>query len=190
MVDEQYLIDGLQQGNKEAFSLLFKAYYKDLVLFGGNFLPDRDACEDIVQSIFLKLWDDRETFFITASLKSYLLKSVRNACLDEIRHLHIKQEYENNFSQYGYFPANDDDIEEYLLYSDLQTHLQKALAEVPEPSRKAFLLSRNEGLKYREIAEKLQVSERTVEVRISKVLELLRKHLKEFLAMLLLGLIY
>lgn len=63
-MEERYLLAGLKQGNKEAFSLLFTAYYKNLVLFGGNFLPDKMACEDIVQSVFLNLWNDRATLVI------------------------------------------------------------------------------------------------------------------------------
>ncbi|GHT33506.1 DNA-directed RNA polymerase sigma-70 factor [Bacteroidia bacterium] len=179
MLDEHNLLIGLKQGNEEAFSLLFKAYYKDLVLFGGWYLPDRVACEDIVQSIFLKLWDERSALTITSSLKSYLLKSVRNACLDEIRHQNIIQEHEDYTAHSMIY--REVDIDHYILYSDLQKYVEKVLKIMPEAYREAFLLSRNEGLKYREIAEKLQVSERTVEVRMSKALELLRKYLKEFL---------
>ena len=71
------------------------------------------------------------------------------------------------------------------MYSDLHDHLRHALEQVPELYREAFVLNRFEGLKYKEIAEKLNVSERTVEVRVSKTLELLRKHLKEFFMLLL-----
>jgi RNA polymerase sigma-70 factor (ECF subfamily) len=184
MPDELYLFAGLKQGNKEAFSLLFKAYYKDLVLFGGNFLPDRAACEDIVQSVFLKLWNDRATLHITFSLKSYLLKSVYNACLDEIRHRNIIQKHES-YSSYTNNILNEADTGNYILYSDLQKYLHKVLEQMPESYKEAFILSREDGLKYREIAEKLHISERTVEARISKALDLLRKHLKEFFIFLL-----
>jgi RNA polymerase sigma-70 factor (ECF subfamily) len=180
MLDEQYLIAELKQGGKEAFSLLFKTYYKDMVLFGGNFLPDRAACEDIVQSIFLKLWSERATLLIDTSLKSYLLRAVRNACLDEIRHQNIRHEHENYVLSNNMY---DDlvDTENYILYSDLQKHLDHALERIPTSYREAFEFNRFEGLKYREIAEKLNVSERTVEVRISKAIDLLRIYLREFL---------
>jgi RNA polymerase sigma-70 factor (ECF subfamily) len=180
MPDELYWIAELKQGNKHAFSLLFTTYYKDMVLFGGNFLPDQAACEDMVQSIFLKLWSERATLFIETSLKSYLLKSVRNACLDEIRHRNIVQEHESYVASYG-LSEDSTDTENYILYSDLQKHLQHALEQMPESCREAFELNRFEGLKYREIAEKLNLSERTVEVRISKAIDFLRKQLREFL---------
>jgi RNA polymerase sigma-70 factor (ECF subfamily) len=175
--DERYLLDKLKQGNKEAFSLLFNAFYKDLVLFGGNFLPDKNTCEDIVQSLFLKLWNERATLVIETSLKSYLLKAVRNGCLDEIRHRNVILEHES-YSLSTQIP--DMDTENYIFYTDLQKHIQQALNKIPGQYREAFELNRFEGLKYKEIAEKLQVSERTIEVRISKAIELLRKSMKDF----------
>lgn len=178
-MEEQYLIARIKQGDKEVFSYLFRRYYKDLVLFGGTILPDQESCEDIVQSVFLKLWKEHATIEINSSLKSYLLKAVRNGCLDQIRHSHVMREHESYVLEYKI--AENLDTEKYILYSDLNTHLQQALRQLPEPYREAFELNRLEGMKYREIAEKLNVSERTVEVRIGKALELLRKALKEFL---------
>lgn len=179
---EYFVLSALKQDSKEAFSLLFQTYYTDLVLFGGNFLKDRTSCEDIVQSIFLKLWNDRKSIQIETSLKSYLLKAVRNSCLDEFRHLEIVRQYESGYEN---TTLDSYDTENYVLYSDLHDHLYRALDQVPELYREAFELNRFEGLKYREIAEKLNVSERTVEVRVSKTLELLRKYLKDFFLLLL-----
>lgn len=179
---EYFVLSALKQDSKEAFSLLFQTYYTDLVLFGGNFLKDRTSCEDIVQSIFLKLWNDRKSIQIETSLKSYLLKAVRNSCLDEFRHLEIVRQYESGYEN---TTLDSYDTENYVLYSDLHDHLFRALDQVPELYREAFELNRFEGLKYREIAEKLNVSERTVEVRVSKTLELLRKYLKDFFLLLL-----
>ena len=183
-MEEHNLLEELKQGDKKAFSLLFNKYYKDLVLFGSNFLPNKQLCEDIVQSIFLKLWKDRESIEIATSLKSFLLRSVQNSCLDELRHKGVVHEHESYSLAFG---ASDDmDTDNYMLYSDLQTHLDAALSKLPQACREAFEMNRLEGLKYREIAEKLHVSERTVEVRIGKALSLLRDHLKEFLVTVLL----
>ncbi len=178
-MNELFFLNKLKQGDKEAFSLLFTTYYKDLVLFGGNYLPNQVICEDIVQSVFLKLWRDRMVLTIDTSIKSYLLKAVRNSCLDEIRHRNVVYEHESHMLSNTFL--DDLDTENYILYSDLQEHLNKALLEMPPAYREAFELNRFEGLKYREIAQRLNVSERTVEVRISKAIELLKKHMKEFL---------
>jgi RNA polymerase sigma-70 factor (ECF subfamily) len=180
MPNEYDLIAALKEGNEQAFSLLFNTYYRDMVLFGGTFLPQQALCEDIVQSIFLKLWSGRATLLIDTSLKSWLLRAVRNACLDEIRHRNIVLEHES----YVLANSHPDDLADagnYILYSDLQHHLQRALERMPEGYREAFELNRFEGMKYSEIAGKLNVSERTIESRIGKAISFLRKYLKEFL---------
>jgi len=183
-MEEHNLLEELKHGDKKAYSLLFNKYYKNLVLFGGNFLQNKQLCEDIVQSIFLKLWKDRESLDIQTSLKSFLLRSVQNSCLDELRHKGVVREHESYSLTFG---ASDDmDTDKYVLYSDLQAHLEAALIKLPAACREAFEMNRLEGLKYREIAERLNVSERTVEVRIGKALSLLRDHLKEFLVFFLL----
>lgn len=184
MISEHDLLLELKSGNKEAFSLLFRNYYKDLVLFAGNFLPNQTLCEDIVQSVFLKLWEGREVIKIERSLKSFLLRSVQNSCLDELRHVKIVRGHEGMMKDFHFLEALD--TEEYVLYSDLQQHLNDALNKLPPNCIEAFRLNRFEGFKYKEIAQRLNVSERTVEVRIGKAINLLRKHLKEFLKILLL----
>lgn len=82
---EKILLEKLKKGDQTAFSSIFTHYYRDMVLFGGNFLADKKECEDVVQSIFLKLWNDRDVIQIDTYLKSYLLTAVRNGCLNEIR---------------------------------------------------------------------------------------------------------
>lgn len=179
---EFLILSALKQDSKDAFSLLFQAYYTDLVLFCGNFINDKNVSEDIVQSIFLKLWNDRKKIKIETSLKSYLLKAVRNSCVDEFRHQEIVRQYG---TEYESSILNSYDTENYVLYSDLHNHLNQALQQIPEWYRRAFEMNRFEGLKYKEIAEKLNVSERTVEVRVGKALELLRKNLKDFFIFLI-----
>lgn len=178
MKEEHFLLMELKRGNKEAFSLLFRRYYKDLVLFSGHFLHDKACCEDIVQTVFLKLWADRENYEIQTSLKSFLLRAVQNSCLDEIRHQQVVREHESYTEIFG--NAGDIDTENYILYSDLHEHLEEALDKLPETYREAFDMNRFEGLKYKDIAERLHVSERTVEVRIGKAIRLLREDLQEF----------
>ena len=184
MESDKYYLNQISKDDKNAFSLLFRKYYKDLVLFGGNYLSDKDSCEDIVQNIFLRLWSNRRDLSIETSLKSFLLKSVQNACLDEIRHRNSVKTYEAYTLAFN--NTDDVDIDNYILYSDLQDKLTKALEKLPQEYRQAFELSRFDGLKYKEIASYLNMSERTVEVRISKALVFLREHLKEFFLSLIL----
>lgn len=182
-LQEKYFLTGLKQSNKDAFSLLFTTYYTDLVLFGGNFVQNKTIAEDIVQNVFLKLWKDRTNLEIETSFKSYLLKAVRNNCLDELRHQEIVRDYHCHVEHSAIL--DDCDTENYILYSDLYTRLEKALKKLPPKIREAFEMNRFEGLKYQEIARRLEVSQRTVEVRIGKALELLRIYLKEFFILIL-----
>ncbi len=178
LVNERLLIIALKQDEKQAFTKIFRAYYKDLVLFGGTYISEKSVCEDIVQNIFLKLWDDRKTLDIENSLKLYLLKAVRNHCLDELRHRRVIDEhiaYELKSSS-----ANADMTEHYILYSDLCRQLNDALKQLPPQDREVFEMSRLENIKYQEIASRLNISVRTVEVRISKTLKQLRILLKDF----------
>jgi RNA polymerase sigma-70 factor (ECF subfamily) len=179
MDTDSFLLEEIKRGSRSAFSALFRKYYKDLVLFGGAFLSDKTYCEDIVQNIFVRLWENRDYMHIEGSMKSFLLRAVQNACIDELRHkqsVDAHERYMEAFNDYSYM-----DTEEYILYSDAHAQLGEALQRIPEVCRQAFVMNRFEGLKYREIAQKLNVSERTVEVRIGKAIGLLRQYLREFL---------
>lgn len=176
------LLSEVKEGNHRSYSILFYTYYKNLVLFAGTIVQDKSVCEDIVQNIFLKLWRDRETLTIETSLKSYLLQAVRNSCIDSIRHKQIVDNYvETFYTQDGIFSAED-----YVLHSDLNRHLKNALSKLPDKQREAFVMSRYKEMKYKDIAKKLNVAERTVEDRISKALAKLRVELKDFLLILIL----
>jgi RNA polymerase sigma-70 factor (ECF subfamily) len=179
MNTDSFLLAELKRGSRNAFSILFRKYYKDLILFGGTFLPGRNYCEDIVQNIFVWLWENRENIKVEDSLKSFLLKAVQNACIDELRHRQSISEYGKYME--AFVDCGSMDTEKYILYSDMHAQLNKALKSLPEACRQAFVMSRFEGLKYKEIARQLNVSERTVEVRIGKAIGLLRLYLKDFL---------
>jgi len=174
---EKVLISKLKIGDYPAFSSIFIAYYKDLVMFAARFTHDLNNAEEIVQDTFVKLWEDHETVEINISLKSYLLKIVQNKCIDWSRHKKIKQIH-SNFVMESTPPFNYD-TDSYILHSELQEQIEIALARLPEDISEVFRMNRYAGLKYHEIANIMDVSERTIEVRIGKALHMLRNHLKE-----------
>jgi RNA polymerase sigma-70 factor (ECF subfamily) len=175
---ELLLIEKLKSGDPDSFSDIFSAYYKDLVFFAYSFTHELSSAEDIVQDTFVKLWEDHENLNVTVSLKSILLKTIQNKCIDWHRHKKIV----NNHSTYiiDNSPLYEYDTDNYVLRSELEEGIEKAIVNLPEKFKEAFEMNRFEGLKYQEIAAKLNVSIRTVEVRISKALELLRKSLVDF----------
>jgi RNA polymerase sigma-70 factor (ECF subfamily) len=179
LIFELLLIEKLKSGDPDSFSDIFSAYYKDLVFFAYSFTHELSSAEDIVQDTFVKLWDDHEKLNVTVSLKSILLKTIQNKCIDWHRHRKIV----NNSGTYiiDNSPLYEYDTDNYVLRSELEEMIEKAIAILPEKFKEAFEMNRFEGLKYQEIANKLNVSVRTIEVRISKALELLRKSLIDFL---------
>jgi len=176
---EKALGSELRKGNKNAFSTIFIAYYKDLVLFAANFTREIDSAEEIVQDTFANIWEEHKRINIDVSIKSFLLKSVQNKCIDWIRHMKILQKYnsESLTNSIGF----EYDTDNYLTNSEIEGLVRDALNKLPPVISQAYRMSRNEGLKYHEIAEKLNVSVRTVEVRIGKALSSLRDELDDYL---------
>jgi RNA polymerase sigma-70 factor (family 1) len=176
---EKSLLTRLREGDRDAFTIFFTTYYKDLVLFAMNFTRQPEIAEEIVQETFVSLWDDHKVIIITSSLKSYLLRCVQNRCIDWIRHKKIRQKYvEEVTATLETFEYNTDN---YVLNSELKDLLKVALGKLSPEIYEAYCLSRYKGLKYKDMAKKLKVSVRTVEVRMGKALSFLREELKDYL---------
>lgn len=180
---ERVLLGKLKKDDQSAFSVVFTQYYSDLVRFSFKFTNDLNISEEIVQDVFLRLWENRSSLEIHTSLKSYLLKNVQNRSIDSLRHTGITNQYVsmvlNNVI------ATQNDTENYVFFSELQANYNNALKKIPVQYADVFRMSRMEGLKYQEIADMLGVSVRTVEVRLSKALVILREELKDFLLLYL-----
>ncbi len=175
------MVERLRMGCQDTYTNLFHLYYKDLVLFAGTFIQNQAVCEDIAQNIFIRLWNEHEHLTITTSLKAYLLSATRNGCLDHIRHLEVRKQYAD--SLFPEISHSEQATEQYILYSELQKELKRAVELLNDLQRKCFILSRIHGMKYSDIAELLQVSVRTVELKISQAIQLLKKYLKEYLCL-------
>jgi len=181
---ERILLGKLKNDDQSAFTIIFTKYYADLVRFSYGFTRNSNVSEEIVQEVFLKFWENRSSLDIHTSLKSFLLKNVQNRSIDSLRHTGIANKYTSVVLEHAILSQND--TENYILYSELQANLNHAMHKIPMQYAEVFRMSRLETLNYQEIADKLGVSVRTVEVRISKALGMLREELKDFL---LIGLI-
>lgn len=180
---EKILLEKLKNDDQSAFTIIFTKYYQDLVRFSFGFTRNSDASEEIVQEVFLKLWENRTTMVINNSLRSFLLKTVQNRSIDSLRHVNITNKYASKVLEHPLLSEND--TENYILHSELQANFNHAMEKIPFEYAEAYRMSRIEILNYQEIAQKLNVSVRTVEVRISKALNLLREELKDFLVLIL-----
>jgi len=176
---ESIFIEKLKKGDTAAFSALFLAYYQNFVRYACRITGNKDVAEEIVQEAFVKLWEARETLVVQVSLKSYMLKSVQNRCIDWHRHNKIRQNVNAAIKEEAILTNYDTD--NYVLKSELESKLNAALSMLPEEVEEAYRMNRFEGLKYHEIAQKLNVSVRTIEVRVGRALHLLREYLKDYL---------
>jgi len=176
---EGIFIEKLKKGDTAAFSALFLAYYQHFVRYACRITGNKDVAEEIVQEAFVKLWEARETLLVQVSLKPYMLKSIQNRCIDWHRHNKIRQNVNAIIKEEAILTNYDTD--NYILKSELESKLNTALSMLPEEVEEAYRMNRFEGLKYHEIAQKLNVSVRTIEVRVGRALHLLREYLKDFL---------
>ncbi len=167
----------IRKGDKKEFESLFRSSYVSLVKYSRTLIKDQDTAEEIVQDLFVKIWQEKEKIKIESSLNGYLFRAVHNKCLHYIEHLKV---VERHASKVGTGLADpSDDPSEILHYKDLQTKIASILERLPERCGKIFCMSRFEGLKYSEIAEKLSVSVKTVEANMGIALKEFRKELKE-----------
>ncbi len=160
----------------------FNLWYAPLCRYAYNILEDRDEAEEMVQTVFCKWWEKRETLKISTSVKAYLYRAVYHASINSLKHEDVKHTYKQfNAMQLDNNPAY---ASEKLAFSELESELFKAIEKLPEQCKKVFTLSRFEELKYAEIAEHLQISIKTVENHMGKALRILRNQLADYLPLI------
>ena len=164
--------------DKADFEGLFKQHYSILCSYANKFLNDVDASEEVVQDLFCNLWNNREKLEIS-SIKSYLFRSVRNSCYNLIKHINIREEYKAyNESE---IKLEEDRVEDNINASELEQKIRETIDLLPAERKKVFIMSRFDGMKYREIAEKQNISIKTVENQMGKAIKFLKEQLSEYM---------
>lgn len=166
------------------FEQLFKSNYPKLCAYANLFLNDPDAAEDVVQEVFFKLWKNREELEIQTTLKSYLFRAVRNGCMNLIEHIQVRDSYKI-LNEEDLKDAESRYIDEAIV-SELEQRIRESIEKLPTERRKIFIMSRFDGLKYREIADQLGISVKTVENQMYQALKYLRDNLADYLPLLIL----
>lgn len=168
--------------DKPQFEQLFRSHYSGLCRFAQGYVPDLDTAREIVQEVFINLWNTRETISPEKPVTAYLYTSVKNRCLNWLRD-HKK------FRSYLLDVELDESVmiveRDVMHEADVNHRIEQALDKLPERCREVFELSRFEEMKYREIADKLSISEKTVEAQISRALKILRRDLRELLMVII-----
>jgi RNA polymerase sigma-70 factor (ECF subfamily) len=177
MIRDTEIIGRIREGDVGQFESLFRSSYVSLVRYAKTLIKDHDTAEEMVQDLFFRLWQDKEKIKIESSLNGYLFRSVHNKCLHYIEHNKVVERHAEDMSyRQTNIQENPSDI---LQYQELQARIARILEKLPERCGKIFCMSRFEGLKYAEIAEKLSVSVKTVESNMGRALKEFRKELIE-----------
>ncbi len=175
---ENSWVEKIRNGDEQAFETLFRTYYKSLCTYAFHFLANRKEAEETSQEVFVKIWEKRETLQITVSVKNYLFRSVRNHCLNQIQHRKVKDKYIHSVREHS---KQNQNLSDFLLEPWLAEEIEKAIHAMPEKRKEIFRLSREKGLTYKKIAEKLHLSIKTVETQMGLALKDLREKLKEYI---------
>lgn len=179
---EKILISQISEGREKAYHSLFNEYYAVLSVFAKKYTGDLDSAKDIVQDVFVNIYEQRENLNIHTSLKSYLYQSVRNRSLNYLKHIQIDQKHKSNIL---YTSKDENDCNDKMLEAELEAKIYTIVSALPKQCQNIYNLSRVQGLKTKEIAEQLNISIRTVEKQISNALKALRENLSGYFKLLI-----
>lgn len=179
MLQNQYFLNGLTSGNEKIFRLIMEEWYSRLFNFANNYLNNEENTKEVLQDVFLKLWDNRQKLSADTNLNAYLFTLTRNRCIDLIRREKLmlqfrtdKQEEYRRLSEN--FEALSDPILDNLFAMEIQAEINRTISELPEQCQKVFVLSRMKGMNNREISRTMVLSEKTIESHLTKALKTIR----------------
>ncbi|MCW3467355.1 RNA polymerase sigma-70 factor [Chitinophaga nivalis] len=168
------------------FEQVFKAHFKGLHAYAYTLLKDEIMAEEMVQNVFCKLWEKSGDIKIKQSVSGYLYRAVYHESINYLRHQKVKATHQAHTRyQMTNEQSSNGNTSGKVILKELQEKLDKALQDLPEKCRTVFQMSRFEELKYQEIADRLDISIKTVENQMGKALRLLRLNLVDYLPFLL-----
>jgi len=174
-----FILKKIKEGDIKAFEQVFRAYHTPLCLYAISIIGRKDVAEEIVQELFYKLWKDRESLSILRSLKSYLYGAVRNQSLQYCEQHLVRERYKQNVLSTPKHTFDSTPLDQ-LEYQELEDIINRTLLQLPDRRRRIFAMHRLEGLKYKEIADHLSLSIKTIEAEMTKTYQLLRKEIEKY----------
>lgn len=173
-INDQELSRLLGHGSKDAFRVLYLRYGLKIRKFAQTYLKQEQDSEELVQDVFLKLWDKKEILNGSGNLKAFIYKIAVNSIYDFIRRKNIKQA----FWDYTKDGANmSEQTWDEVVFNDMLFHVNRLIEKMPDQRRKIFVMSKEEGLTNDEIAEVLRLSKRTVENQLYRAVSFLKKNI-------------
>lgn len=181
--EERWIAD-IQKGDEAAFERLFRTYYFDLSRFVWRYVESKAIAEGIVQEVYANIWENREQWQPVNSLKLYLYQSVKHQALDYLKHEKVRDKYDPKW-----MAAKKEnttlDFRDSRREQQIREAIHKEIEALPPRSKMTYKLHRYDGLTYKEIAEVMDVSVKTVESQMTRTLKRLRKRLSYLLPFLL-----
>jgi RNA polymerase sigma-70 factor (ECF subfamily) len=165
--------------NEKSFEQLFRQQYSKLCGYARKYIDDPDQSEEVVQDVFVNLWQKRKSIDITSTIESYLFRAVRNTCLNTLKHFKIREKHQEGIA--ATYDNAGNQPENRILEIELLNQIEDLISALPPERQRIFKMSRLDGMKYREIADELGISVKTVEAQMGKALKYLRKHLSDYL---------
>lgn len=185
LATEELIIKQLKDGNEKAYKYLYDHHYVVLCHIANQYINDHFLAESIVSDVIFHLWEVRESLDISISIRSYLIRSVRNRCLNYLNAKSERQEIpfsclsSDKNIDLNYFFSEEHPLGS-LLERELENKIQDAIQNLPDDCRRVFMKSRFEGKKYEEIAKELDFSVNTVKYHMKKALSILHKNLSDY----------
>lgn len=176
------LVAILKSGDKIAFEEIYNRYWDKLFSIAGHKLDQLEDAEEVVQNIFISLWNRRETLNITSTLNSYLAVSVKYRVIKVLEKQYHQRKYTDSL---GKLHKLDDSTQEWLEFTELKVQLEQLVRNLPDKCQLVYRMSRENGFSQKEIAGKLDISEKTVEAHLGKALKTIKSGLNIFIVMLL-----
>lgn len=179
--NQEDIIKRLKADDRTALKELFDAQYLQVCRVISRLVRDKATTEDLAQEVFIRFWNKRHSINITSSIPAYIRRMATNEALGYLRSKKNFDSDENVLLQTN-DPAQN--VEQQLLQGELEGNIKSAINELPPKCRTVFILSRFEDLTYAEIAERMEISVKTVENQMGRALRLLRQKLKSYLSLL------
>lgn len=177
---EKVILQRLREGDPEAFKAIYDQYWHRLYKLATEKLPSEENAEEIIQDIFVDIWERRKTIVLSGDLEHYLFKALKYKILDFIRAQIVRRKHEDSVLKFSADYFDSPEIEEEMAYQELMGALHTALDALPEKTQNIFRLSRIEQLSSREISGLLNIPERTINHHLSQAVGVLRVNLKEY----------
>lgn len=175
----------IQNGDEKAFEFIFRSYYSMLCSYAYDIIMDYDQAREIVQDVFVRIWENRSLIEINSSIKSYFFRSVNNQCINYLKHNAVLKRQNDNYQMEiieksdrisGY---DEDYTLDSILYDGIEDDVIEAIDNLPDQCRQIFLQSRFERLSYEKIASQNNISINTVKTQLRRALEKIRTHMAE-----------